>query len=59
MRAVERLLQSPRGTGWAGGQNLRRLGGAHGVIYQSFSGLHNFSKNFYVLPKYLTNFKPI
>ena len=35
----ERLFQSPWGTGWEGGQSLRRLWGEHAVIYQSFSGL--------------------
>ena len=35
----ERLLQSRGGTGWAGGQSLRRLRGEHAVIYQLFSGL--------------------
>ena len=39
MRPVERLLQSLGGIGWEGGQNLRRLGGEHAVIYKSFSGL--------------------
>ena len=27
MRPAERLLQQPWGTGWAGGQNLKRLRG--------------------------------
>ena len=27
MKPTERLLQQPWGTGWAGGQNLRRLRG--------------------------------
>ena len=39
MRPTERLLQSPWGTVWAGGQSLRRLRGEHAIIYQSFSGL--------------------
>ena len=55
MRATERLLQSPRGTGWAEGQDLRKQGGAHALIYQSFSGLPNFSKNFYL--KSVTTFQ--
>ena len=41
MRPTERLFQSRGGTGWAGGQNLRRLEGRRlrgedAVINQSF-----------------------
>ena len=46
MRPTEKLLQQPRGTGWAEGQDLRRLSGEQVVIYQSFLGLPKYSKNF-------------
>ena len=36
MKPTQRLFQQPWATGWAGGQNLRRLREEKAVINQSF-----------------------
>ena len=46
MKPTERLLQQPWGTGWAGGQNLRRLRGDQAVINQSFKYYPNNPRTF-------------
>ena len=59
MRTTERLLQSHGAIGWAGGQGLRlvnrptwgkKLASISPFLdyYQFFSGLANYSKNFYL-----------
>ena len=52
-RTTEKLLQSRGDIGWAGGYDLRcvnqiPLGGEETGIYQFFSGLPNYSKDFYL-----------
>ena len=54
MRTTERVLQSRGSIGWEGGQDIRcvkltTMGAEEtGIYYQSFSGLPNYSKDFYL-----------